>query len=108
MLENFPFEIKEKHQCSGLILTRTYLDEEIEVVVSAPFTTTDKQVTGGDDEAKSVLALQVTITKGSSLTMFTCSAFASELRVNTMYLRTTIGDEEKEEHEIAFEGSESK
>lgn len=73
-------------------------------MVSSPFLTTEKP---SNLEAEAVIALQVTITKGSTLTMFTCSAFANELRVNKMYMRLTIGKEDKEEHEICFEGSDS-
>lgn len=109
-LENFPFEVKEKHCCTDLILTRRYGDEDIEVVVSAPFLVTarpecDWDLTAGtsEDEAKSVLALQVTVTKGGSLSIFTCTASQTEVTVTTVYMRLTIGDEDKEEHVLSFE-----
>ncbi|KAM0826294.1 hypothetical protein ACQ4PT_068970 [Festuca glaucescens] len=114
-LQNFPFEIKDKHSCTDLILTRKYGDEDIEVVVSAPFLDTARKecnwhgsvADSSADEAKSVLALQVTVSKGGSLSMFTCTASEGQVEVRTVYMRLTVGEEDKEEYQISFEGEKS-
>jgi hypothetical protein len=116
VLQNFPFEVKEKHSSTDLILTRKYGDESIEVVVSAPFLVTARPecnwhgsaADSSEGEAQSVLALQVTVSKGGSLSMFTCTASESEVRVKTVYMRLTVGEEDKEEYQISFEGEKSK
>ncbi|XP_044974675.1 uncharacterized protein LOC123442636 isoform X1 [Hordeum vulgare subsp. vulgare] len=109
ILTDFPFKMCEKG-CAGLTFTRTFHNEEIEVLVSVPdhyMSDTENENEKGENSPKATFALTVTVSKGNALSMFTCTAYPSEIGVNTLYMRLTAGEDEQEEYTLSFEGPES-
>jgi hypothetical protein len=45
--------------------------------------------------------------RGGSLSMFRCTASQSEVRVDSVYMRLSVGEDDKEEYSLSFEGMNS-
>ncbi|CAM0878631.1 unnamed protein product [Alopecurus aequalis] len=110
LLENFPFKISEKYGDSYFTLTRSYESEDIEVVVFVPSQVTASYGSAGGntlDGMKCDLSLTVTVMKGGTLTVVRCMALPAQIRVDSIYMRRTLSEEEKEEYKISFEDTQS-